>query len=141
VVEAVPEVEVPTAEEVIEEVVEVEVPPAEEVAEPAPALEGLAPEAQSALERLAARPNDYESRLTLARAYVAQGQDEEALSHYQHLVNVDETLGQVVEDLEAMVVREPGLSQAHQLLGDALMQQGKLNEALEAYRQALQHLH
>jgi len=150
VAEEVVEAEVPTAEEVVEEVVEAEVraaeevieaPDVEEVAEPSPALEDLAPEAQSALERLAARPNDYESRLTLARAYVAQGQDEEALSHYQHLVSVDEVLGQVVEDLEAMVVREPGLSQAHQFLGDALMQQGKLNEALEAYRQALQHLH
>lgn len=137
-VEEAPEVlvegapERPEAEAVVEEQVEVaEVPPA-------PALSA---DAQAALERLAVRPNDHGARLLVARAYAAQGQVSEALAHYQHLVTVDDVLAQVVEDLEALAVREPHPARVYQLLGDAFMHQGRLNEALGAYRQALQMLH
>lgn len=122
----------PEAEAVVEEQVEAaQVPPA--LALPA--------EVQAALERLEVRPNDHGARLLVARAYAAQGQVSEALAHYQHLVTVDDVLAQVMEDLEALAVREPHLARVHQLLGDAFMHQGRLNEALGAYRQALQMLH
>lgn len=111
-----------------------------EAAQVPPAL-ALPAEAQAALERLEVRPNDHGARLLVARAYAAQGQVSEALAHYQHLVTVDDVLAQVVEDLEALAVREPHLARVHQLLGDAFMHQGRLNEALGAYRQALQMLH
>ncbi|MGQ9456995.1 MAG: tetratricopeptide repeat protein [Anaerolineae bacterium] len=137
-VEEAPEVlmegapERPAAEAVVEEQVEAaQVPPA--LALPA--------EVQAALERLAVRPNDHGARLLVAKAYVAQGQVSEALVHYQYLVTVDDVLAQVVEDLEALAVREPHLARVYQLLGDAFMHQGRLNEALGAYRQALQMLH
>lgn len=116
----------------------VEVPPEAEEAQPA--LE-LPAEARAALERLAVRPNDHGARLLVARAYAEQGQVLEALAHYQHLVTVDDVLAQVVEDLEHLAVKEPNLARVHQLLGDAFMHQGRLNEALGAYRQALQLLH
>ncbi len=115
-----------------------EAPP--EAEEAPPALERPA-EVQAALERLAVRPNDHAARLLVARAYAAQGQVSEALAHYQHLVTVDDVLAQVVEDLESLAVREPHLARIYQLLGDAFMHQGRLNEALGAYRQALQMLH
>ena len=156
-VEAVPvEEEAPTvsaeavawAEEAPEAPAEEAAPPAEAAVEERAAVEGAPParvelpaEARAALERLAVRPNDHGARLLVARAYAAQGEVLEALAHYQHLVTVDDVLAQVVEDLEDLAVREPHLARVHQLLGDAFMHQGRLNEALGAYRQALQILH
>lgn len=133
----------------VEEVAEAEAPageatetalPVGEPPVPLPVAETVHPDIQAAQERLAVRPNDPVARLTLARACTAQGQLEQALSHYQHLVTVDEVLAQVVDDLEALAAREPGLAQTYHLLGDARMQQGKLNEALDAYRRALERL-
>ncbi|MGC8837857.1 MAG: tetratricopeptide repeat protein [Anaerolineae bacterium] len=110
-------------------------------AEEAPPARELPAEVQAALERLAVRPNDHGARLLVARAYAARGEVLEALAYYQHLVTVDDVLAQVVEDLERLAVQEPHLARVHQLLGDAFMHQGRLNEALGAYRQALQILH
>lgn len=129
----VPEEAAARVEEVAEELGEATAP-VEKIAE-------VPAEVQAALERLAVRPNDHAARLLVARAYAAQGQVTEALVHYQHLVTVDDVLAQVVEDLEGLAQREPQRARIFQLLGDAFVQQGRLNDALGAYRQALQILH
>ncbi|MBC7224246.1 MAG: tetratricopeptide repeat protein [Anaerolineae bacterium] len=135
---AAPEEAEPAAAEAAEEAMPEAAAPAEKAAEAPEAA--LPSEAQEALARLATRPADHAARLVVARAYAAQGQVAEALAHYQHLVTVDEVLSQVVEDLETLAVRAPHLARTYQLLGDALMHQGRLNEALDAYRQALLRL-
>ncbi len=112
----------PIVEEMVEEVLA-------EIIEEAPStIEGY-------LKRLAAEPGDHEARLGLARAYLAQGERDEALTHYRTIIHAEATLvGEVIEDLEAAAQEAPEDLPAQQLLGDAYMKGGRLQEALEKYR-------
>ncbi len=112
----------PIAEEMVEEV------PTEIIEEAPPTIEGY-------LDRLAAEPGDHEARLGLARAYLAQGERDEALTHYRTIIHSEPTLvGEVIEDLEAAAQEAPEHLPSQQLLGDAYMKGGRLQEALEKYR-------
>ncbi len=118
----------PLAEEVVEEIAPPELAvEAPEEAEEIPTIEGY-------LERLAADPKDHQARLELARAYLAQGESEEALTHYRRLVRVQGALEEVLEDLEAAAQELPYHLPTQQLLGYAYMKSGRLDEALETYR-------
>jgi len=118
------------AQPIEEEVTIEEVPPiAEEIVEEAP------PSIEGYLDRLAAEPGDHQARLGLARAYLAQGERDQALTHYRTIIHSKATLiGEVIEDLEAAVQKAPEHLPTQQLLGDAYMKSGRLEEALEKYR-------
>lgn len=143
-VEAPPiaEEEVELAEEfpdqpIEEEVTIEEAPIAEEIVEEAPTevIEEAPPTIEGYLDRLATEPQDHETRLGLARAYLAQGEPEEALTHYRSIIHSETTLlGEVIEDLEAAAEEAPHHFPTQQLLGDAYLKSGRLQEALEKYR-------
>ena len=139
-------------EEVEEPVVEPQEPAAVAGAEPAvpkieeeaPAVEEIAatpaeetPFITQAMERLSIRPDDHEMRLALARAWRDEGSFEDADEHYAALIQADQYLDSVVEDLEAVVSDQEAGHQTWTVLGDAYMKQGRLSDAMEAYRRAL----
>jgi len=49
-------------------------------------------------------------------------------------------LSDVERDLRALVQRQPDLPQARRVLGDVFMREGRLQEALDTYRAALEQL-
>ena len=118
-----------------------EAPEAEEEAEalePARAgLEAPTPFIGQALERLEMRPDDHEMRLALARAWKDENRFERAEEHDELLIQADQYLESIVRDLEAAVSEPESAQQAWILLGDAYMKQGRLSDAMQAYRKAL----
>ena len=93
-----------------------------------------------AQERLRVRPDDHEMRLALARAWRDAGQIESALQEYSTLVEADQFVESIVSDLEHLIAElEEGMGSAPAwtVLGDAYMRQGRLSDALDAYRRAL----
>jgi len=88
------------------------------------------------LAQVTSRPRDYEARLELARIYRGEGDWNAALGHFERLVNARKHLPAVIEDLQALAGEDIDQARLYQLLGDALMQEGQLDEALDMYRQA-----
>ena len=84
-------------------------------------------------------PADHASRLALARALRADQKMNSSLDQYEVLIESSRLLQDVSEDLNGMVKEKPA-PRSQRLLGDAFMRQGKLQEALEAYRDALDQL-
>jgi tetratricopeptide (TPR) repeat protein len=144
-VEAV-EAEVPEPEEYVE-AVEAEAPEPEEYVE---VVDAEAPEPTPVPEPLITRelkalraedlPKDPNARLSMAHAALNAGDWSEALTIYETLVSSSELLDDVIDDLEVGVRRYPDNANGHQLLGDALMKDGRLQDALQAYRTALSRL-
>ncbi len=91
-------------------------------------------------ERLREHPDDYPTRLSLARALRSHEDIAACLNHYEALINSGQLLQDVTEDLLAIVEDYAEMPRAHRLLGDAYMRRGMLEEALSAYRQALAQL-
>lgn len=91
-------------------------------------------------QRLAEEPGDYASRLALARTLRAQGEVAPSLDHYETLVENAQLLDDVANDLTLLVDEQPALPRARRLLGDSLMRRGRLQDALDAYRAALERL-
>jgi cytochrome c-type biogenesis protein CcmH/NrfG len=90
--------------------------------------------------KLEQNPDDHATRLSLARELVKMGDIVHGLQHYQTLVeNVAES-DTVSEDLVALISQNPTQPVARRLLGDLYMRQGYLQEALDAYRGALDNL-
>lgn len=81
---------------------------------------------------------DAAAQLQAARAQLEEGERQEALSIYEGLVNAGQHLDETIEDLskvaESQVVVNPRL---YRVMGDAMMGQGRMQEALEMYRKAL----
>jgi hypothetical protein len=122
--------------------VEEEVPPAE-----APSPEMPEPEAADAigtaeLEALQVEdlPKDPAARLSMARAALNAGDWADALTIYETLVSSSESLDSVIDNLNVGVRRHPNDPAGYQLLGDACMKDGRLQDALRAYRTALAKL-
>jgi hypothetical protein len=63
-----------------------------------------------------------------------------ALAEYESLIRANVELETVVEDLSKIVSANRSNAAAYRVLGDGLMRQGKLQAALETYRQALNQL-
>jgi len=145
------------APSVVEEAAaEVEGVPVAEVAEEAPGApeaveeEGaptiVAEPAEVSAEPFAAErahlrqhPRDYEAWLALARALWQAGEREEALDAYSRVIRTSKLLESAVADLEEYVKQWPDVT-AKQVLGDAYMKSGRLQEALALYREALEEL-
>jgi len=126
------------AQPIEEEVTIEEAPPiVEEIVEETPTevMEEALPTIEGYLNRLAAEPQDHGARLGLARLYLAQGEREEALTHYRTIIHYEATLiGEVIGDLVATTQEDPEHLPTQQLLGDAYLKSGCLDEALEKYR-------
>jgi tetratricopeptide (TPR) repeat protein len=88
------------------------------------------------LMQLEGHPRDYRARLELARAYQDERAWEAALSHYEKLISARKFLPAVIDDLEGMAREQTEKLRLFQLLGDAYMQEDRLDEALKMYRQA-----
>ncbi|MBZ0306136.1 MAG: tetratricopeptide repeat protein, partial [Anaerolineae bacterium] len=89
---------------------------------------------RAALER---DPNDHQARLNLARALRQTGDVQSSLNQYQTLVENMVEFDHVTSDLVTIAEQHPV---ARRLLGDVYMRQGYLQEALDAYRGALNNL-
>ena len=142
-VEVPPVVELPTP--VVTEVpgvVEMEIsePVREAIAPPEIPTVG-APAEPFAAERayLKEHPRDYEAWLVLARALWQAGEREDALEAYSRLIRSGKLLESVIPDLEKYLEQWPEVS-TRRVLGDAYMKDGRLQEALDIYREALEAL-
>ncbi|MBN1963296.1 MAG: hypothetical protein JW910_01535, partial [Anaerolineae bacterium] len=90
--------------------------------------------------RLETNPQDHDTRLELARTLNQRQALPDSLGQYQALVQAQAHLDTIERDLRALVEANPGVPQARRVLGDAIMRQGRLQEALETYRAALEQL-
>lgn len=131
-------VEVPEAEVTPPAPAEVE-PVLVEAEVPTPPPEPLITRELEAL-RVEDLPKDSSARLSMARAALSAGDWSEALIIFETLVNSSEQLDSVIENLEVGVRDHPDDPAGYQLLGDACMKDGRLHDALVAYRDALTRL-
>jgi len=133
-----------------EEVVEVEQLEPAELEVPVRAAEALAaamtdaPEPPAAaiesLRRAVDRDRrDYPSWLELGRRLWDAGDQPQSMRAYSRLIRAGKLLDIVIPDLEQRVAERPGV-EVQQMLGDAYMKDGRLKEALQTYRRALNDL-
>ncbi len=116
------------------------VPPRKPVAPPkaAPARVSTEPFAEE-WAYLREHPRDYDAWLALARAMWQSGEQEAALEAYAHIIRAGKLLDSVVPELEEYLVKWPSTT-LERVLGDAYMKTGRLEEALNLYRRALEAL-
>jgi tetratricopeptide (TPR) repeat protein len=138
VVEPVFEEEQPEIPEPVPVAAEVEALAAEEVAEEAEAEEPepVLSKVEGLLVHLEDAPRDFGARLDLARAYRQNADWDAAIDQYERLIGARKFLHAVVDDLKALVEEDVRPARVYHLMGDALMHQDQLDEALEMYRKA-----
>jgi hypothetical protein len=85
-------------------------------------------------------PTDPTERLNLAQSARDRGDINEALRIYGSLVLSGAHLETIIEDAQQIVKTHPGDSRVLQLMGDAMVRDGRLQSALEAYRKAMTQL-
>ncbi|MBN1122912.1 MAG: hypothetical protein JXJ17_17685 [Anaerolineae bacterium] len=84
---------------------------------------------------------DFNEQLRIAREKLSAKAIDEALPYYESLIGSKQMLDQTISDLLYAIKTEEKISpQLRRVLGDAYRSQGQLQEALEAYRQALDEL-
>ncbi len=109
---------------------------AEMQAAPAPPAETIiAPQPQQP----AAQAGDALETLQRAREKVSQHDVEGSLDDYEAVIRVSTQLAEVVEDLTALTRQDEHRSNpaVYRVLGDGLMRMGRLQDALDTYRRAL----
>ncbi len=116
-------------------------PPVEEVPGPVEVetvadLEKL----ESLREHVRSHRRDHQVRLTLARELWRAGIYDESLDAYSRLLHSNRLVDDVLEDVEVYKVERPSDPVVRRTLGDAYMRVGRLEEALEIYREALESL-
>lgn len=96
----------------------------------------------SRLEALKMPPPGLRAGFKTARGKIAEGKMEEALGDYETLLRANIGLDLVVSDMQWLIkqARHRDNPAVHRVLGDALMRQGQLQQALDAYRHALKLL-
>jgi tetratricopeptide (TPR) repeat protein len=114
----------------------------DEPAEDVVAVEETAPplRVDELLVQLRDRPRNYKARLEVARLFCAEGEWDAAMDHYQKLVSARKFLPAVIDDLTPLAGEPVDLARLYQLQGDALMEDDRLDDALEMYRKAKQAL-
>lgn len=131
------EAETVEAAEEVEPIEVVEAPPWEKEETPEPLAE-VAPVAEMVPVEI---PADFQEQLRLAREKLSAKAYLEALPYYESMISGGQLLEQTVSDLRyALKTETKPNPRIHRVLGDALNAQGKLQEALEAYRAALDNL-
>lgn len=78
--------------------------------------------------------------LEVARARAGAGDLDESLLAYEALIRGNMALEPVVADLQSLARQHRDQPAVYRVLGDGLMRQGKLQAALDTYREALNHL-
>jgi hypothetical protein len=118
-------------------------PSAAVVSAVAPAFTPPAPEVTPEPARTTAEidlPDDPDESLAMARAASEEGDGDRAIQIYEALVNSGANLDVVISDLDALIRSNPSNYMLHQIKGDAMMKDGRLQGSLEAYRRALAKL-
>jgi len=92
------------------------------------------------LARLKSRPRDHQARLELARLYRDKQDWAAALTHYERLISARKFVPAIIEDLVPLLAEGKERARVCQLLGDAYVQEDRLDEALNMYRLARQAL-
>ncbi len=84
---------------------------------------------------------DYHEQLRIAREKLSGSAVEEALPYYENMIHHGENLDQTISDLSYLLRTEKKVHpRVHRVLGDALRTSGRLQDALEAYRNALDNI-
>ena len=84
---------------------------------------------------------DHAAQLTAAREQMTANSRDASLDTYEALVNAGQGLPEVIQDLTLIAGSEGAVdARVNRLLGDALMAEGKTQEAIDAYRGALDKL-
>ncbi len=78
--------------------------------------------------------------LTRARMAIESGDKEVALAQYSDLIKSRQNLTTVINDLEKAVEKYPKDPAVQRKLGDAYLRNHQINEAMQAYSKAEQHL-
>ncbi|MBL8156536.1 MAG: hypothetical protein JNM70_20320 [Anaerolineae bacterium] len=78
--------------------------------------------------------------LSAARAALAGNNVQEALSGYEQVIRANSNLDEVIDDLTRLVDKVKTSAAAYRVLGDGLMRKGRLQDALDTYRKALNQL-
>ncbi len=103
-----------------------------------------AAEAELDLDALRARVkqkrSDHASRLTLARGLWNTGEIPEAMEHYGRLIKAGAKAEDVLADLRHYVEEQPSEPRVLRTMGDILMKNGELDEALAIYNRAMELL-
>jgi hypothetical protein len=85
-------------------------------------------------------PPDAIERLGQARTARDKGAIEEAVRLYESLVGQGIFLDKIIEDMQQTIKTHPTNYLLHQLMGDAMARDGRLQSALNAYREAMTKL-
>jgi pilus assembly protein FimV len=129
-----PELETEPAAEIAEE------PEPEAPAEPRPAAQ-VSEVTEDELDEMRAytqaHENDEGARLTLARALWLAGEHDEAMTHYDELVQSRDKMEDVIVDLERYYEAHPNTASLLRTLGDAHMKEDNLDQALKFYNRAM----
>lgn len=78
--------------------------------------------------------------LSAARAALAGNNVQDALSGYEQVIRANVNLDEVIDDLTKLVDKVKTSAAAYRVLGDGLMRKGRLQDALDTYRKALNQL-
>jgi tetratricopeptide (TPR) repeat protein len=81
-----------------------------------------------------------EAQLESARSALEIGDFDAALDQYNSLLRSGQGIPLVIADLETASMRHTNIAPLQRLLGDAYMQNGQLQKAIDTYRQALDNL-
>ncbi len=100
---------------------------------PAAELDGL-------IQAVQQNPADHDTRLRLAQGLSDNQRLNEGLQQYETLVNQMAALETVADDLNRIISQQAQHPKARRLLGDVYMRQGRLQEALDTYRGALNQI-
>ncbi len=90
--------------------------------------------------RLEQNADDHQARLELARRLTQDGKFAECLGQYEMLIAAEALLSEAEADLKKLVAARADMPQARRVLGDVIMRQGRLQDALDTYRAALEQL-
>lgn len=100
----------------------------------------VAPELAALREYVRAHPRDYRARLALARQLWDAGLHDESAEAYSRALRSSKLAEEVLADMEVHARERPAHPAVRRVLGDAYMRVGRLEEALETYRNALESL-
>jgi thioredoxin-like negative regulator of GroEL len=107
---------------------------------PQPDAESGTPDVETLRARVKKSARDYDARLALGRALLAQGETLDALKQYDVLVKASQHLKAVIEDLSRELEAHPDQAKVRRSLGDAYNHDGQFQKALELFRSALKDL-
>jgi len=107
---------------------------------PEPVAATRATEPEAAAVAVSSTPAEVNEQLELARTACAEGDVEQAIQLYDNLVTSGAQLDRVIDDIQQTVKSYPSNFMLYQIMGDAMMKEGRLHSALDAYRQALAKL-